>query len=82
MWHPRRLTEISCGDALNYLKVCKSVIILTVVYPVGMDKSVYTEAGLEYSDSETNAPGCLLHPLGRDFGALPLRGIVALKRGK
>lgn len=47
MWHPCRLTEISRGDALNYLKVCSSVIVLTVVYPVGMDKSVSVEPQLE-----------------------------------
>lgn len=71
MWHPCRLTEISRGDALNYLKVCRSVIVLTVVYPVGMDKSVSIEPRLEYSDGETNARGCSLPPSGRDCGVLP-----------
>lgn len=59
MWHPCRLTEISRGDALNYLKVCSSVIALTVVYPVGMAKSVSIEPQLEYSYEETNASGFL-----------------------
>ena len=57
---------------MNYLKVCKSVIILTVVYPVGTGKSVCAGAGLGYGESETDASGCLRHlPPGRDFGALP-----------
>ena len=59
MWHPCCLTEISQGDALNYLKVCSAVIVLTVAYPVGMDKSVSVQPLLEYSDEEFNTPGCL-----------------------
>lgn len=71
MWHPCRLTEISRGDALNYLKVSCSVIVLTVVYPVGMDKSVSMEPQLEYSDGETNAAGCFCTPpFGGDCGWL------------
>lgn len=73
MWHPCRLSEISHGDTLNYLKVSGSVIVLTVVYPVGMDKSVSMESRLEYSYEETctNAAGCLLPPFGKDCGCIP-----------
>lgn len=67
MWHPCRLTEISRGDALNYLKVSSPVIALTVVYPVGMGKSV----SVEPRDGEANAAGCLLPLSGRDCGWLP-----------
>lgn len=59
MWHPCCLIEISRGDALNYLKVCSAVIVLTVAYPVGMNKSGSVQPLLEYSDEETNTPGCL-----------------------
>lgn len=79
MWHPCRLTEISRGDALNYLKVCSSVIVLTVVYPVGMDKSVSVEPQLEYSDGETRR--CLCPSLWKGLWCASLRDIVASKRG-
>lgn len=69
MWHPCRLTEISRGDALNYLKVCGSVIVLTVVYPVGTDKSVSIEPRMECANEDTNASGF--------SAALSLEGTVA-----
>lgn len=71
MWHLCRLSEISHGDALNYLKVSSSVIVLRVVYPVGMDKLVSMEPQLKYSNEDANAVGCLLPPSGRDCGWLP-----------
>lgn len=75
MWHPCRLTEISRGDALNYLKVCSSVIVLTVVYPVGMAKSVSIEPQLEYSYEETNASGFLQPSCWKRLCCARLRGI-------
>lgn len=72
MWHPCRLLRINRGVALNYLKVSSSVIVLRVVYPVGIDKSVSMEPQLEYSDGKkTNAAGFLLPPSGKDYGRLP-----------
>lgn len=68
MWHPCCLTEISQGDALNYLKVCNAVIVLTVAYPVGMDKSVSVQPLLEYIEKATNTPGCLCPLFGKEFG--------------
>lgn len=69
MWHPCRLSKISRGDALNYLKVSSSVIVLTAVYPVGMDKSVSMEPRLEYSDGEKL--------MQQGVCSLPLEGTVA-----
>lgn len=72
MWHPCLLLRINRGDALNYLKVSSSVIVLRVVYPVGIDKSVSMEPQLEYNDGKkTNAAGFLLPSSGKDYGRLP-----------
>lgn len=58
LWHPCRLSEISHGDAANYLKVSSSVIVLTVLCPVGMGKLVSMEAQLGSSNGEANAAEC------------------------
>lgn len=80
MWHPCCLTEISQGDALNYLKVCSAVIVLTVAYPVGMDKSVSVQPLLEYSDEETNTPGCLCPASGKEFKLTVLNVIISSRK--
>lgn len=81
MWHPCRLLRINRGDALNYLKVSSSVIVLRVVYPVGIDKSVSMEPQLEYSDGKKKLmrQGFCFLPLERTMAGSPERhhGIIA-----
>lgn len=68
-----RLTEISRGDALNYLKVWSPVIALTVVYPVGTDKAGSVEPSLP-GVGRSDAAGRSLIPF-LSFCPAPLRAI-------
>lgn len=65
---------------MNYLKVCSAVIVLTVAYPVGMDKSVSAHPLLEYSDEETNTLGCLCPPSGEEFKLTVLNDINSSRK--
>lgn len=80
MWHPCCRTEISRGDALSYLQVHSPVIVLTVDYPVGMDKSVSVQPLLEYCVEGTNTQGYLCPPSGEDLKLAVLNGILSPKK--
>lgn len=71
MWHPCCLFSINRGDAVNYLKVSSSVIVLRVVYPVGMDESGSMEPWLEYSDGKTRAAWFFFLPSERTVAGSP-----------